>query len=175
MSKMQRDKQKCYALFDSALIPQVWLRLDTWKLPYEPLYRYNYQSIAEAIPYLIELNKSINADSVDELSTNKLYLSGLFITSRLDINELIEKLAYFYHIIGPDNHPYLRRFFDIRLFDEFINSLSLSEKQSLFGDKTEFYYFSEKENVYNRYTFDKAQHINISKVSAFPVIEAVTK
>ncbi|WP_386695046.1 DUF4123 domain-containing protein [Lonepinella sp. MS14435] len=172
---MTKNKTKLYGLFDSALIPEIWLNLDIWKLPYESLYRYDNSAIAEVVPYLIELDKSINTDSVNELLTNKLYLSGLLITSTLDINELVEKLAYFYHIVGPDNHPYLRRFFDIRLFDEFINSLSLSEKQMLFGGKTEFYYFSAKENVYNHYSFDKAQQINVSNVSTFPTIKTVTE
>ena len=51
-----------YGLFDAALIPKVWFELDYWNLPFEPLYRYGYEPIAEAIPYLIELDKSKNKD-----------------------------------------------------------------------------------------------------------------
>ena len=70
-----------YGLFDAALIPKVWFELDYWNLPFEPLYRYGYEPIAEAIPYLIELDKSKNKDVVIQLLTERDF-SGI-ITERL--------------------------------------------------------------------------------------------
>jgi len=46
-----------YGLFDAALIPKVWFELDYWNLPFEPLYRYGYEPIAEAIPFFFLFGK----------------------------------------------------------------------------------------------------------------------
>ena len=49
------NKIKLYGLFDAALMPKIWLNLESWLLPNEPLYRGNYQAVAEVIPYLMKM------------------------------------------------------------------------------------------------------------------------
>ncbi|WP_143530788.1 DUF4123 domain-containing protein, partial [Rodentibacter myodis] len=107
-----QNKIKLYGLFDAALIPQVWLNLDAWQLNYEPLYQGDYQKIAEAILYLIELDIYRDEIAVKELLTTKTYQQGLFILTELALDKLVERLAYFYHIKNKQNEPCLRRFFD---------------------------------------------------------------
>ena len=85
-----------YGLFDAALIPKVWFELDYWNLSFEPLYRYGYEPIAEAIPYLIELDKSKNKDVVIQLLTERDFSSALYISSGVTLNTLVKKLAHFY-------------------------------------------------------------------------------
>ncbi|OOF69997.1 DUF4123 domain-containing protein [Rodentibacter caecimuris] len=153
---------KFYGLFDAALIPKVWFNLEAWQLKFEPLYRGDYQPIAEAIPYLIELDRNASSYAVDELLEDDAYRAGLLIRSSLEITELVEILASFYHIIGYDNKPYLRRFFDIRFFNNFVNSLSLEELKILFGENTTFYYFISEEQGYRQYQLNSSLSLTTS-------------
>ncbi|OOF58501.1 DUF4123 domain-containing protein [Rodentibacter genomosp. 2] len=157
-----KKELKFYGLFDAALIPKVWFNLEAWQLKFEPLYQENYQPIAEAIPYLIELNRNTNSYAVDELLEDNAYRAGLLMRSNLGINELVETLASFYHITDYNNKPYLRRFFDIRFFDKFINSLSLEELKFLFGEDTTFYYFISDEQGYRQYQLNSSLALTTS-------------
>ena len=156
-----------YGLFDAALIPKVWFELDYWNLPFEPLYRYGYEPIAEAIPYLIELDKSKNKDVVIQLLTERDFSSALYISSGITLTTLVKKLAHFYHIQGPDNKPYLRRFFDIRLFDDFLEQLSPQAKVFLFKNNTTFYFQNIESEllVYKKYSFSSQGEVEISEVT----------
>ncbi|THA00697.1 DUF4123 domain-containing protein [Rodentibacter pneumotropicus] len=162
-----KKELKLYGLFDAALIPKVWFNLEAWQLNFEPLYQGNYQPIAEAIPYLIELDKSKNKDVTIELLTGKDFSSVLYISSELTLNELVKKLARFYHVRGPDNKPYLRRFFDIRLFDNFLEHLSSQAKAFLFEGNTAFYFQSIQKGqfAYKRYSFSSEGRIEFSQVA----------
>ncbi len=146
---MTEIMNRTYGLFDAALIPQVWTHLDYWQLNYEPLYRYDYAPIAEAIPYLIELDSSIDADAVNDLLTQEDYHSALLMSSELDLSALVKKLGYFYHINDEDNQPFLRRFFDLRIFNRFLSSLTEPLQNYLFADNTVFYYLDESKNFYH--------------------------
>lgn len=156
-----------YGLFDTALIPKVWFELDYWNLSFEPLYLYGYEPIAEAIPYLIELDKSKNKDVVIQLLTERDFSSALYISSGVTLNTLVKKLAHFYHIQGPDNKPYLRRFFDIRLFDNFLEQLSPQAKVFLFENNTIFYFQNIESEllVYKKYSFSSQGEVEVSEVT----------
>ncbi|MFC2275611.1 MAG: DUF4123 domain-containing protein [Haemophilus parainfluenzae] len=156
-----------YGLFDAASIPKVWFELDYWNLPFEPLYRYGYEPIAEAIPYLIELDKSKNKDVVIQLLTERDFSSALYISSGITLTTLVKKLAHFYHIQGPDNKPYLRRFFDIRLFDDFLEQLSPQAKVFLFENNTTFYFQNIESEllVYKKYSFSSQGEVEVSEVT----------
>ncbi|OOF59995.1 DUF4123 domain-containing protein [Rodentibacter myodis] len=108
-----KKELKLYVLLDTVLMPKVWLNLEAWQLNFEPLYQGDYQLIAEAIPYLIELDQSVNSRVVKEFFTSEDYHSALFICSYFSIEELVKRLAFFYHVEDDRGIPYLRRFFDI--------------------------------------------------------------
>ena len=156
-----------YGLFDAALIPKVWFELDYWNLPFEPLYRYGYEPIAEAIPYLIELDKSKNKDVVIQLLTERDFSSALYIYSGINLTTIFKKIAHFYHIQGTDNKPYFRRFFDIRLFDDFLEQLSPQAKVFLFENNTTFYFQNIESEllVYKKYSFSSQGEVEISEVT----------
>lgn len=160
---------KLYGLFDTVLMPKVWLNLEAWQLNYEPLYQGDYQQIAEAIPYLIELNREINPYAVDELLENETYRAELIIASSLDIENLVQTMASFYHIIGYDDKPYLRRFFDTRFFDKFLTSLSAEQLKFLFGEDTTFYYFVSEEQGYRQYQLNSS----LSPVVSFSALSTL--
>ncbi len=145
---------RMYGLFDAALVPQIWFSIDYWKLDYEPLYRYDYTSIAEAIPYVIGLDRAVNEDAVKELLTEKAYHSALLINSELDLLDLAKKLGYFYHIEDEHQQPFLRRFFDLRIFNRFLASLTEPLRDYLFADNTVFYYLDETKKFYHRVSYD---------------------
>ncbi|OOF58874.1 DUF4123 domain-containing protein [Rodentibacter pneumotropicus] len=170
-----KKELKLYGLFDAALIPKVWFNLEAWQLNFEPLYQGNYQPIAEAIPYLIELNRNTNSYSVDELLEDDAYRAGLLIISSLEITELVEILASFYHIIGYDNKPYLRRFFDIRFFNNFVNSLSLEELKFLFGKDTTFYYFVSEKKGYRQYQLNSSLALTTSFIDLLVLKEEINR
>lgn len=140
---------KLYGLFDAALMPKVWLNLESWLLPNEPLYRSNYQAAAEVIPYLIELNKDIDENAVNELLNLSDYQQGLFISSELTLDKLVERLGYFYHVIDTQNKPCLRRFFDLRIFANFLATLTPIHCTYLFGHQTIFYYKDCIDDIYH--------------------------
>ncbi|OOF59988.1 DUF4123 domain-containing protein [Rodentibacter myodis] len=164
-----KKELKLYGLFDTVLMPKVWLNLEAWQLKYAPLYQGDYQKIAEAIPYLIELNREINPYAVDELLENDTYRAGLLITSSLDIENLVQTLASFYHIIGYDDKPYLRRFFDTRFFDKFLTGLLPEQLKFLFGDDTAFYYFVSEEQGYRQYQLNSS----LSPVISFTALSTL--
>ncbi len=144
------EKLRFYGLFDAALMPKIWFNLEAWQLPYEPLYRGNYQPIAEAIPYIIELDALVNSDSVYTLLKQGDYHLALFICSSLSLDELTRKLALFYHVEDERGIPYLRRFFDVRFFEYFLKTLSAEEVAYLFDKETTFYHFLSREKDYCR-------------------------
>ncbi|WP_150538920.1 DUF4123 domain-containing protein [Actinobacillus vicugnae] len=152
-----------YGLFEGALIPEMWLYLDIWQLPYEPLYRYDSSAIIEVIPYLIELNTNLNKQVVEDFLTKDSYHSGLIIESTDDLRSLVERLAYFYHIVGEDGEPYLRRYFDIRLFNRFLNTLPQHQCEQLFSQNTTFYYLDKTKLFYHKIDFQN-QKITFSQV-----------
>ncbi|OOF59935.1 DUF4123 domain-containing protein [Rodentibacter myodis] len=139
-----------YGLFDAALMPQVWFNLDSWKLKYTSLYQGDYQQIAEAIPYLIELNEEQDRQATLSLLTQEDYKFGLLLESSDSLSALIPRLAYFYHVRNEQNEPYLRRFFDLRFFKRFVQSLSEQMLQFLVGVDTCFYYLDETLSFYHK-------------------------
>ncbi|WGE43112.1 DUF4123 domain-containing protein [Actinobacillus equuli] len=157
MPSEHQHNMKLYGLFDAALMPQIWFNLDGWQLNYVPLYRGNYQPIAEAIPYLIELDKSSDETAVSELLTNKAYQQGLLIFTELNLDELVERLAYFYHIRNKQNEPCLRRFFDLRIFKKFLSTLPLVCSTYLFDNQTVFCYFESEFDYYNVISYQDDQ------------------
>lgn len=156
---------KLYGLFDAALMPKVWLNLDAWSLPYEPLYRNNYQPIAEAIPYLILLDKTIDKNAVEELLNAPDYRQGLLISSALALDKLVEQLAYFYHVVDKQNRPCLRRFFDLRNFANFLATLTPAHCAYLFEHQTAFYYNYRFDDYYHsvRYQGDQLHWFQMGK------------
>ena len=128
------NKIKLYGLFDAALMPKIWLNLESWLLPNEPLYRGNYQAVAEVIPYLIELNKDIDENAVNELLNLSDYQQGLFISSELTLDKLVERLGYFYHVI---------------IFANFLATLTPIHCTYLFGHQTIFYYKDCINDIYH--------------------------
>ncbi|WP_018652945.1 DUF4123 domain-containing protein [Actinobacillus capsulatus] len=152
-----QHNMKLYGLFDAALMPQIWFNLDGWQLSYRPLYRGNYQPIAEAVPYLIELDKSSDETAVSELLTNKAYQQGLLIFTELNLDELVERLAYFYHIRNKQNEPCLRRFFDLRLFNAFLSTLPADYCAYLFDNQTIFCYLDVALDCYQVVSYQDNQ------------------
>ncbi|WGE42557.1 DUF4123 domain-containing protein [Actinobacillus equuli] len=146
---MDNPKAK-YGLFDAALMPQVWFNLEDWQLNYMPLYQGDYQQIAEAIPYLIELNEEQNKQAVSALLTQEDYQFGLLLESSDSLSALIPRLAYFYHVRNEQNEPFLRRFFDLRFFNRFVHSLPEPMLLFLFGADTCFYYLDETQLFYHK-------------------------
>lgn len=151
------NNMKLYGLFDAALMPQVWFNLEHWQLNYAPLYRGNYRPIAEAIPYLIELDKSSDETAVSELLTHKAYQRGLLIFTELNLDNLVERLAYFYHIKNKQNEPCLRRFFDLRLFKQFLSTLPPAYSAYLFDNQTVFCYLESESDFYNVASYQNNQ------------------
>lgn len=139
-----------YGLFDAALMPQVWFNLEHWQLNYAPLYQGDYQQIAEAVPYLIELDEEQDKQAVSDLLTQEDYKSGLLLESSDSLSALIPRLAYFYHVKNEQNEPFLRRFFDLRFFKRFVQSLSEPMLLFLFGADTCFYYLDETLSFYHK-------------------------
>ena len=146
---MKQEKVKFYGLFDAALMPKIWLNLEVWQLNFEPLYQGDYQPIEEAIPYLIELDKSADDSAVKELSTSKDYCSALFIRSSASLKELVKKLAFFYHVKNAQNESCLRHFFDLRLFKQFLSTLPPAYCAYLFDNQTVFGYLEPESDFYH--------------------------
>ena len=96
-----------------------------------------------------------------------MFSSALYISSGITLTTLVKKLAHFYHIQGPDNKPYLRRFFDIRLFDDFLEQLSPQAKVFLFENNTTFYFQNIESEllVYKKYSFSSQGEVEISEVT----------
>ncbi|WP_077584554.1 DUF4123 domain-containing protein [Rodentibacter pneumotropicus] len=143
---------KCikYGLFDAAIMPQVWFNLDSWELKYEPLYRGDHQQIAEAIPYLIELDSTCDMQAVLDLLTLDNYQSGLLIESSDSLSDIVSRLAYFYHVRNEQGEPFLRRFFDLKFFNNFLYNLTSQNLQFLFGKDLVFYYLDKDKAFYHK-------------------------
>ncbi|OOF57000.1 hypothetical protein BKK56_01775 [Rodentibacter genomosp. 2] len=156
---MAEQTLKFYGLFDAALIPKIWFNLETLGLNFASLYQGDYAPIAEAIPYVIELDKSLNSNSVEALLEQGDYHLGLFIMSSLSLDELTKRLAFFYHVEDDRGIPYLRRFFDIRLFDHFLKTLSANEIAYLFDKETSFYHFHSTETNACRMYAENESHL----------------
>ena len=92
---MTKEKLNFYGLFDAALIPKIWFNLETFGLNFAPLYQGDFAPIAEAIPYVVELDKTCNSNSVEVLLKQEEYHLGLFISSYFSLDELTKRLAFF--------------------------------------------------------------------------------
>lgn len=136
-------------------MPSIWFYLTFKSLNFEPLYRYDCTKIKSVIPYIIQLDNESNPKVVNELLTKKDYQKGLVIQSENTLVELADKLGYFYHVINRKNEPFLRRFFDLRYFPQFVKGLSNESILFLFNDKTSFYYLDSDSDFYHYVYYEK--------------------
>ena len=142
-------------LIDSNIMPSIWFYLTFKSLNFEPLYRYDCTKITSVIPYIIQLDNENNPKVVNELLTKKDYQKGLVIQSENTLVELADKLGYFYHVINRKNEPFLRRFFDLRYFPQFVKGLSSESILFLFNNKTSFYYLDSDSDFYHYVYYEK--------------------
>lgn len=133
------DEQMLYGIFDGASLKELWLDLDIWNLQHLPLYRGDYQPIAAAIPYVIELDKNTDKNACLELLGNVGENAVLLIKSTLSLDALTEKLQKHYHLKTADKQHALRRYYDPRHFKQFIEDIPIENRIQLFEDIDAFY------------------------------------
>lgn len=147
------EKENLYGIFDGAIIEDLWLSIDTWNLNTLPLYKGDYEKIAEAIPYVIELDKTRDKVACDTLLENIGKNATLFISSELGLETLTEKMQFFYHIKTSTGEAALRRFYDPRIFPGFIAGMKAENRLRFFENITQF--FSELDQGQSLSSFKK--------------------
>jgi hypothetical protein len=146
-----------FGLFDGAIVKDLWLNVDIWGLPFDPLYEGEVEKVLEAVPYLIRLDYGINPEAVDLLFSYVGKKACLFMQSEMSQKDLLKQLRYFYH--GKDNNGQyvLRRFYDPRVFEVFLKTMSFENKIKFFSGVDAF--FSESISEQKIISFRKEDNL----------------
>jgi hypothetical protein len=144
-----------YGVFEGAIIKDLWIDVDIWNLPYHPLYKGESDKISKAIPYIIKLDSVKNKEACLNLLSHFEKNAILLFTSHLAMDKLLEKFQYFYHIIVNDVHM-LRRFYDPRIFHQFISEIDLESRLRFFAD-VESFFVENSQGKLIKYSKDKNQ------------------
>lgn len=145
------DKGNLYGIFDGAIIEDLWLNIEHWNLKNLPLFKGDYEKIAEAIPYVIELDKEKDEEAYASLLGNIGENALLLVSSELSLKELTERMQFFYHIKTSDGDSALRRFYDPRIFTDFISGMNAENRLRFFEDVSGFFSEAQKGKAIRRF------------------------
>lgn len=147
------QETKVYAILDGASTPNLLENLEETNTEYVCLYRGELDpELAQTAPYLVVL-------APNTVLTNWVLRGfgghcGIFAVSKSDLREMRKHFRKFLMIYDPAGKPVYFRYYDPRVFRNYLPTCSHEETRAMFGPVSTYFAEAEEENNLIRFDAD---------------------
>jgi hypothetical protein len=165
LAVLRQPGGKLYGLIDAAQDPEILALIHEGGCPFESLYQGESAIVmASVAPYLIQL-------APDSLLLDQLVSRGwgnnwgMYLRSHASLKDMRRHFRHFTMVQLPDGQPVYFRFYDPRVFREFIQTCNASEGRTFFEGIDRIYAEGPDRSSMATYRLDSSARIAIEEVS----------